>query len=226
MKRDWYTLATWLMWLALPITWFNYRRVWDRLPMRMAVHFDANWQPNGWTSREGALYLGLGIIAFLLVVFTVAAYAVRTNKPSSAWPVMIVFYVALTGLCLLNNWIAQKNLNEQSQPSACLRTEFSGAGNAERLTTERLKGPTAALTRRRYVQWNLEHRSNLDFRWAGSDGHSLSDERNGQALSQSGAARGTHRVRPGRNASCAGARHAGAAHGADLPRPFAGTDVV
>ena len=47
MKRDWYTLATWLMWLALPITALNYWRVWDRLPARMAVHFDANWQPNG-----------------------------------------------------------------------------------------------------------------------------------------------------------------------------------
>jgi len=39
----------------------------------------------------------------------------------------------------------------------------------------------------------------LDFRWPGSDGRSVPDERNGQALSQSGAARGTHRVRLGRD---------------------------
>ena len=60
------------MWLALPITALNYWRAWDQLPARMAVHFDANWQPNGYTSREGSLMLGLGIMAFLLVVFTVA----------------------------------------------------------------------------------------------------------------------------------------------------------
>ena len=66
----------------------------------------------------------------------------------------------------------------------------------------------------------------LDFRWAGSDGHSVPDERNGQALSQSGAARSTHRVRPGRNARRAGTRHARVPDGAGLPRSVAGTDVV
>ena len=48
---------------CLPITALNYWRAWDQLPARMAVHFDANWQPNGYTSREGALMLGLGIMA-------------------------------------------------------------------------------------------------------------------------------------------------------------------
>ncbi len=124
MKSVGYTVATWMMWLALPVTAFEYWRVWDRLPIRMAVHFDANWQPNGWTSREGALYLGLGIVAFLLVLFTVGAFAARTNKPSSAWPVMAMFYVALIALCALNNWIVQRNLNEQSQPTASMRTEI------------------------------------------------------------------------------------------------------
>jgi hypothetical protein len=124
MKSVGYMVATWMMWLALPVTAFEYWRVWDRLPIRMAVHFDANWQPNGWTSREGALYLGLGIVAFLLVLFTVGAFAARTNKPSSAWPVMVMFYVTLIALCALNNWIVQRNLNEQSQPTASMRTEI------------------------------------------------------------------------------------------------------
>ena len=118
-------MATLLMWLALPLTALNYWRVWDRLPMRMAVHFDANWQPNGYTSREGALLLALGIIAFMLVLFTVASFAVRTNKPNSAWPLMVVFYVTLTVLCLVNNWIAQRNLQRQSPPSAWLQPVIS-----------------------------------------------------------------------------------------------------
>jgi hypothetical protein len=125
MKRGWYTMATLLMWLALPLTALNYWRVWDRLPMRMAVHFDANWQPNGYTSREGALLLALGIIAFMLVLFTVASFAVRTNKPNSAWPLMVVFYVTLTVLCLVNNWIAQRNLQRQSPLSALLQPVIS-----------------------------------------------------------------------------------------------------
>jgi uncharacterized membrane protein len=138
MKRDWYTLATLLMWLALPITALNYWRVWDRLPMRMAVHFDANWQPNGWTSREGALLLALGIIAFMLVLFTVASYAVRTNKPNSAWPLMAVFYLTLMALCLVNNWIVQRNLNGQASQSELLRTEVPHGGQSEKLTVVQL----------------------------------------------------------------------------------------
>ncbi len=138
MKRDWYTPTTWLMWLALPITALNYWRVWDRLPMRMAVHFDANWQPNGYTSRDGALLLGLGVIAFLLVLFTVASYAVRANKPSAAWPVMVMFYVALTALCVVNNWIAQRNVNDQPSPSASLHAKLSPAWESERFTVLQL----------------------------------------------------------------------------------------
>src|SRR5580692_3220000 len=79
--------------------------------------------------------------------------------------------------------------------------------------------------RRRYVR-AFDGSHDLDFRRAGSDGHPVPDERNGQAISQSGATRGTHRVRPGRNAGGAGARHAGVSHGAGLPRSVARTHVV
>ena len=73
MNRDWYKPLVALMWLLLPISALNYWRVWDQLPARMAVHFNANWQPNGYTSRGGSLMLGLGIMAVMLVVFTIAA---------------------------------------------------------------------------------------------------------------------------------------------------------
>ena len=110
MNRNLYKPAIWLMWLALPITALTYWRSWDQLPMRMAVHFDANWQPNGYSSREGSLMLSLGIVAFLLVIFTVAAHAVRVNKPSAAWPVLITFYLALILFCFASNWIVRTNL--------------------------------------------------------------------------------------------------------------------
>jgi uncharacterized protein DUF1648 len=111
MTRNWYTTAIWMMWLALPITALNYWRAWDQLPTRMAVHFDANWQPNGYTSREGALMLGLGIMAFLLVIFTVGAFILRAAKSSPAWPMLALFYVVLGVSCYGNYSIVRFNLN-------------------------------------------------------------------------------------------------------------------
>ena len=126
MNQGFYKLAAWLMWLALPTTALNYWRAWDRLPTRMAVHFDANWQPNGYTSREGSLMLALGIMAFLLVIFTVGAHAVRVNKPAAAWPVLISLYLALGLFWYASNWIVQRNLpSEDHSPHAVLaHSEF------------------------------------------------------------------------------------------------------
>ena len=121
MNRGFYKLATWLMWLALPTTALNYWRAWDHLPVRMAVHFDAHWQPNGYTSREGSLMLALVIMAFLLIIFTVGAHAVRVNKPSAAWPVLIMLYLALGFFWFASNWIVQRNLQSDDQsPHAVL----------------------------------------------------------------------------------------------------------
>jgi hypothetical protein len=113
MNRTWYKPLVLLMWLALPTSAWEYRRVWDQLPTRMAVHFDANWQPNGYTSREGALTLGLGILAFMLLIFTLAALIVYALKPSAAWPILALSYVVL-GICwYANHSIVNFNLARQ-----------------------------------------------------------------------------------------------------------------
>jgi hypothetical protein len=96
MTRNWFKTGTCVMWLALPITALNYWSAWDQLPARMAVHFDASWRPNGYTSREGALLTGLGLMAVMLVVFTVGALLAHAMKPAAAsWMLLLVFYVAL-----------------------------------------------------------------------------------------------------------------------------------
>jgi hypothetical protein len=110
MNRIYYKTLVGLMWLALPITALNYWRNWDRLPTRMAVHFDANWQPNGYTSREGALELGLGIMAVMLVVFTIGLLIAHDLKPAAAWPLLVVFYVTLGFLWFGNHSIVEWNL--------------------------------------------------------------------------------------------------------------------
>jgi Protein of unknown function (DUF1648) len=124
MSVRFYKPAIWLMWLALPITAFTYWRAWDLLPLRMAVHFDVNWQPNGYTSREGSLMLSLGVEAFLLLIFTVAAHAVGMNKPSAAWPVLISFYLALGLFCFVSSWIVQRNLTGEPPHALLVRSDF------------------------------------------------------------------------------------------------------
>jgi len=119
-----YTLAMLLMWLALPVNALNYWTAWDQLPARMAVHFDANWKPNGFTSREGALYLGLGIMASMLVLFTVSALIVRAMKPSASWPVLVVAYVTL-GFCWFGNRsIVNFNLEVRSSQSSVASSQI------------------------------------------------------------------------------------------------------
>jgi hypothetical protein len=127
MNSEWYkppVWLIWLMWLALPISALEYRQNWDQLPMRMAVHFDANWQPNGFTSRQGALELGLGIMAVMLVLFTVGAFAARTLKQSAAWPLLVVFYVVLGFIWYGNHSIINFNLKSQSPQAQLLQTKF------------------------------------------------------------------------------------------------------
>ena len=134
MTREWYkpsVFLIWAMWLVLPLSWMEYRQNWDRLPARMAVHFDANWRPNGYTSKDSALELGLGIMAFMLAVFTVSSFAVRAEKPQAAWPALLIAYAALAFCWYGNHVIIQFNLNPSvgakqggSQLSASSSREF------------------------------------------------------------------------------------------------------
>jgi hypothetical protein len=111
MNGRFYKTLVALMWLALPITALHYWQNWDQLPVRMAVHFDANYQPNGYTSREGALELGLGIMAVMLVLFTVGALTARALKPSASWPLLLGFGVVLGLIAYGNFSIIRFNLN-------------------------------------------------------------------------------------------------------------------
>jgi hypothetical protein len=114
MERKLFIAAIVLAWLALPMTAMHYQQVWDRLPPRVAIHFDANWQPNGWTSREGARTLALGTTTFLLVVFTIAGFAVGrlASASMSKWAMVVVFYAVLGVVYYVNNWIVQRNFNQ------------------------------------------------------------------------------------------------------------------
>jgi hypothetical protein len=115
MNRKAFQAFIWLMWLALPITALRFWRAWDRLPLRMASHFDFNGRPNGWMPREEAFYLALGLTALILVVFTIVAYvAHKTHAPDAlSWSLLGFFYFVVGFVYAGNSGVIQYNLTGQ-----------------------------------------------------------------------------------------------------------------
>ncbi len=103
MNRRPFQFAVALLWLTLPLVAIQYWRVWEQLPERMATHFNAAGQPNGWMSREVSAEFGVGIMAFLLVVFTPILWAIsRRATDKFAWA-FLVFCAIITGFVAFGN---------------------------------------------------------------------------------------------------------------------------
>ncbi len=112
MTRTWWKIGIALLWLGLPLIALRYWMVWDQLPARMATHFDAMNQPNGWMLREGSMYFILGLYLFLAVLFTVIITVVhKVHAPdAAAWAVLGLFYVILGVLYYGNESVLAYNL--------------------------------------------------------------------------------------------------------------------
>ncbi len=103
MNRRPIQFAIALLWLALPLVAIQYWRVWDQLPARMATHFNAAGQPNGWMSRGVALEFGVGVMAFLLLVFTPILWAIsRRQVDRFAWA-FLGFCAVVAGFVVVGN---------------------------------------------------------------------------------------------------------------------------
>jgi len=105
MNRKLFRILTGLMWIAIPLTALRYWQVWDELPASMATHFAADGYPNGWMSREIALYYALGVTAFILIVFTGLAVVVLKQKAKldSTSFALIGFFYAIVGFVFYVN---------------------------------------------------------------------------------------------------------------------------
>jgi Protein of unknown function (DUF1648) len=98
-----------LLWLALPLTAFQFWTVWNQLPGRMASHFGAAGRPNGWMSRETLAIFFLVLLTFLLATFTWVLTRVR--KPDTlAWSLLAMFYVVVGVLLSVNSAVLKYNL--------------------------------------------------------------------------------------------------------------------
>jgi len=115
MNRKGFQFATALMWLVLPLTALRYWLVWDQLPARMATHFAANGEPNGWMSRQLSLYFALGVTAFMLAIFTAILYAAQKQNHAQPFPAALLplFYLATGAIFYINNSVVRHNLTGQ-----------------------------------------------------------------------------------------------------------------
>jgi hypothetical protein len=94
MSRTLYRLCSWLLWLGLPVVALQLFTVWDRLPMRLATHFDLAGRPNGWMSPDGFLVFILVTVTATAAISTIVAY--RASQPDlSAWTLLGFFYVVV-----------------------------------------------------------------------------------------------------------------------------------
>jgi len=109
MNNQFHRVAIVLPWLALPLTWLQYHLVWDQLPAKMATHFNAAGQANGWMTRESALIFPMALAALFLVVFTAILVRVRTQG-REFWAVAGLLYLLLGVLAYANNSIIEYNL--------------------------------------------------------------------------------------------------------------------
>jgi hypothetical protein len=106
----------------------------------MAVHFDGNWQPNGFTSRQASLTDALGMLAVMQVLFTIAFFIVRARTPGAQWPTLLFAYVFLAFFWYANNSIVERNLSHpptHSQSKGPV-APLAGKGGVERSLTARL----------------------------------------------------------------------------------------
>jgi len=85
-----FNVLRWLMLASIPLTVLLYAGSWNRLPERMATHFGASGEPNGWMARQDSLTLCLVLTAIIAIVG--ALVLSRVKQPD---------FLSWTGLGLL-----------------------------------------------------------------------------------------------------------------------------
>lgn len=82
-----------LPWLSAPLVAALYLAAWDRLPARLAVHFDSSGAADGWMSRATMLAVSLGILLFVLAQYTWRLW--REAGPNAKRSAYVAYYAAV-----------------------------------------------------------------------------------------------------------------------------------
>lgn len=106
MEIDSYTKRLLALWLALPTTALNFLLFGNRLPARIAMHYDINGRPTNWASPNELRSLSFWFLVFVLVVVTGTGYLVAYLRSDRAKPAIIPLYLAV-GLiwAILNGFV-------------------------------------------------------------------------------------------------------------------------
>jgi hypothetical protein len=112
MQRRIFQLATVFLWLSLPLVATQYTQVWSQLPVRVATHFNAAGEANGWMTRGEAVNFGVGFVAFLLVIFTaLLLYNARNRVDAFSWAALGFCALVLGIMVEINRGIVNYNLH-------------------------------------------------------------------------------------------------------------------
>src|SRR5262245_16035795 len=71
---------TYLPWLSLPLVLISNLVLWNRLPAKLAVHFDLSGAPNGWMSKGRSLEFSLVALMLLLSYSTMRLIYKRSQN--------------------------------------------------------------------------------------------------------------------------------------------------
>ena len=81
-----------LPWLSLPLVATAYVLLWERMPARLAVHFDASGEPNGWMGRWESAAFDVGVLLFMLATYSWRLYR---RGPSDSPGQLVLFNVTI-----------------------------------------------------------------------------------------------------------------------------------
>jgi len=112
MQRRIFQFAILLLWMSLPLVAVQYTQVWGQLPVRVATHFNAANEANGWMTRVEAVRFAVGFMAFLLTVFTgILLYIARVRVDAFAWVLLGFCAVVLGVMVEVSRSIVNYNLH-------------------------------------------------------------------------------------------------------------------
>ena len=113
MQRNLFKTLGVLLWLAPAVIAYRFWLVWDRLPSRMASHFDAAGHANGWMPRENTFYFTVGFVALLAAVFSIALFVIvrRYALAKLYWVLLAFFHLELWAVVYSLNSTLDYNLD-------------------------------------------------------------------------------------------------------------------
>jgi hypothetical protein len=114
MTRTTYKILAALLWFAPVAISIRYSQLWDRLPLRVATHFNAAGQPNGWMTRLESEYWSVGFLAFIVGVFFVALLVIAAKYPLTkfSWTLLAFLHAETWMLVYLQNSLLDFNLGK------------------------------------------------------------------------------------------------------------------